>query len=564
MKRDVVALSRGRFDILVVGGGIHGALVAWDAVLRGLSVALIDRGDFGGATSQNSLKIIHGGLRYLQDGNIGRVRTMASERSTWMKIAPHLVHPLSCLLPTYPTLSRSRLALSIALKINDFLGNSHNNLQDPGKQLNNSRVISLEEFKRFLPEIELKEQTGAALWQDAMMYSSERLLLSFILSAERLGAINANYVEAVEILYHDLTVSGVRARDLLTGQEFDIQSQIVINATGAWIDELRTFHQKQNNPGRFSPSIAMNLVTRQLWPDCAAGLPNTPGSSKRDGTLSKHSQIFFFVPWREYTLIGTWHFPWHASPGSFRVTEEIIQQFIENINWVDPNIHLSLEDILHVHWGFLPIQPHNNPKGQMKLVRDGRVVDHQIEDGIAGYITLVGVKYTTARVVAQQAVDLAVRKLDKVMKPCQTQAIPVWGGDIDLFNDFLTQALNWSSHLIEQDTIEHLVYTYGSAYQCILQYLDQEPWLGEKIDPTSPVIKAEVVHAVRHEMAQTLRDVVQRRTELGAAGLPEPSTLQACADLMGSELGWDESTKSKSIEEVVEAYPLFLKERAGG
>src|SRR5215207_2658441 len=145
MKRDLSELSSRQYDVLVIGGGIHGALVAWDATLRGLSVALIERGDFGGATSQNSLKIIHGGLRYLQDGNLARIRTMARERSTWMKMAPHLVHPLTCLTPTRQKISRSRLALSIALTLNDLLSFDRNRLTDLQKTLPAGSIVSQQE-----------------------------------------------------------------------------------------------------------------------------------------------------------------------------------------------------------------------------------------------------------------------------------------------------------------------------------------------------------------------------------------------------------------------------------
>ena len=200
MKRNLERLANQKFDVLVVGGGIHGAVAAWDAALRGLSIALIERGDFGSATSQNSLKIVHGGLRYLQDGNLSRIRTMARERTTWMRIAPHLVHPLACLTPTRHKLSRSRLVLGAGLVANDTLSFDRNRIADPEKYLPNGRLISQSELSNILPDYDVSNSTGAAVWHDAHIYNTERLLLELILSAVDVGAEVANYVEAIGFL----------------------------------------------------------------------------------------------------------------------------------------------------------------------------------------------------------------------------------------------------------------------------------------------------------------------------------------------------------------------------
>src|SRR5919109_153809 len=218
MKRNLERLADRKFDILVIGGGIHGAITAWDAALRGVSVALIERGDFGSGTSQNSLKIIHGGLRYLQDGNLSRIRTIARERTTWMRIAPHLIHRLPCLMPTTQKISRSRLAMGVALKANDILSFDRNQLADPEKDLPDGMIVSQRELSRILPGYDVSTSTGAAVWYDAQIYNSERLLLEFILSAADAGAEVANYVEAISFLQRDKRITGVRVKDFQTGQ----------------------------------------------------------------------------------------------------------------------------------------------------------------------------------------------------------------------------------------------------------------------------------------------------------------------------------------------------------
>src|SRR5689334_7870482 len=177
MKRNPQRLANQKFDVLVVGGGIHGAIAAWDAALRGLSVALIERGDFGSGTSQNSLKIIHGGLQHIQDGSLSRIRMMTRERTTWMKIAPHLVHPLTCLIPTTRKIARSRAVMGLALMANDLLSFDRNHLVDPEKNLLDGMIVSQQELSRILPGYDASTSTGGAVWYDAQIYNSERLLL---------------------------------------------------------------------------------------------------------------------------------------------------------------------------------------------------------------------------------------------------------------------------------------------------------------------------------------------------------------------------------------------------
>jgi glycerol-3-phosphate dehydrogenase len=557
MKRDLAELSNKRFDVLVVGGGIYGAIAAWDATLRGLSVALIEKGDFGGASSQNSLKVIHGGLRYLQDGNIMRVRTMSKERTTWMKIAPHLVHPLACLTPTYSKLSRSRLAMQFALIINDLLSYDRNRLPDEEKKLPAGQIIAREECAQLLPQLDTSGITGAAIWHDAQMHNSERLLLSFVISASRAGAAVANYVEAIGFLRKDTSIFGVKAKDGLSGEEFEIQAKVIINSTGAWVDHLLEDMGSSDSRPHFATSVGLNLVTHQVWEKYAAGLPSRASRHTELNPSSRRSQMFFIVPWRNNSIIGTWHIPWAHAPDSFVVTEAVLNEFIEEVNSAHPGLALTMKDIHHVHYGFLPmINPRSSRVDEVRLLREGRVIDHQLEDGLTGLVSLVGVKYTTARVIAQYGVNLAIQKLKIKGSPCRTDEIPVSGGKIDRFNDFLSSALTSEPAGLKPEIIEHLVYTYGSEYDCIIEYVREQPTLGERVDEGSPVIKAEIVHAMRKEMAQTLTDLVQRRTELGAAGLPALSALQTCADLIGEELNWDSHRKARAIEEVRQSYPL--------
>ena len=546
MKRNLERLANQKFDVLVVGGGIHGAITAWDAALRGLSVALIERGDFGSGTSQNSLKIIHGGLRYLQDGNISRIRMMVRERTTWMKIAPHLIHPLPCLMPTTQKISGSRLALSVALKANDILSFDRNRLDDPQKDLPDGMIVSQQELSRILPNYDVWNSTGAAVWYDAQIYNSERLLLEFILSAVDAGAEVANYVEAIGFLQRDSRISGVRAKDTQTGQIFDIQSRLVINCAGAWMDCLL---EKAALRSEYAVSIAMNVMVSQVWSEVAVGLTSQPVNGKRP-------QVLFIVPWRNQSMIGTCHIPWQDGPHTFMLNQVTVQEFLDQINSAHPPLNLSLKDVRHVTWGFLPVHRSDANNPHVKLTRDGVVIDHQKRDGISGLISVLGVKYTTARVVAEQAMDLAVNQLGMKTRKCQTHLTPVRGGKIEDFRAFLRKAIRKVPRVISERSTEHLVYTYGSEYQKLVESALRQPDLARRIDPPLPVTVAEVEHAIHHEMALTLADVIRRRTELGSTGLPSIPTLQKCANLISPQFQWNSEHQQQEINRVIQDYPF--------
>lgn len=556
MQRDLHLLSDHTFDVLIVGAGVHGAIMAWDAAQRGLSVALIERNDFGGATSANSLKTVHGGLRYLQDADLGLVRKMIHERSALLRIAPHMVHPLPIVMPTYNQLMKHKLVMGLALIINDLIGMDRNQGLDPGNQLPASKAISREECLELLPGVASEGITGGVVWYDGQMYNTERLTLAFVQSAEANGAVVANYLQAVEFLIEEEKVCGARVKDTLDGEEFDVRAKLVINAAGPWVDQLLQRVPLQEIEPKFHHSLAMNLVTRQFISGYAAGIPSRPQDVEDGRSVSKKSRMLFISPWRDYSLVGTFHDHFQGDPDAFVVREETIAQFIEETNGAYPEARLRVEDVCLIHRGFLPEAP-GNGTGDVKLVRKGQIYDHQREDGLPGLITVVGVKYTSARSVAERAVNLAEGKLVKPHRECRTDVTPVHGGEIGNLGDFLAECKANDPAGWGEANIRRLVYNYGSAYPRLLDLVFKEHGLGEKVSPESPVLRAEVVYAVRNEMAQKLSDVVLRRTELGSAGLPEEAAIRCCADLMGGELGWDKSRQEQEIGELKSRYVMI-------
>ena len=440
MERDLRALTRTEYDLLVVGGGIHGACIARDAALRGLQVALVEQSDFGQAASANSLKILHGGLRYLQSGNLRLARTMIRERRTWQYIAPHLVQPLPCLLPTGFHLKRSRSTLSLALMLNDLLGADRNRGLLPQQCLPPSCLLGRTECLSLLPGLDPTDVTGAALWHDAQIIDSERLLLAILHSAVDAGATIVNYMTVTELMQQNNVVMGAVAWDELAQEERAIRAQLVVNCTGGWTDVLLQKVRRAAMPPRFPQSVAMNLVTRQIASRYAFGASNHPADPQ--------SQTFFIVPWQGYSMIGTLHLPYDGEPDCFAVDDDVVQDFLQQINRAYPGAALTRDDVRHVQWGFLPQRSASQAaaNNRVQLLRAGQIYNHAQSDGVHGLLSVVGVKYTTARHVAERAVDLVVRLLGCATAPCQTATTRLSDDAID------TDAIR---HTVMNQEIEH-------------------------------------------------------------------------------------------------------------
>lgn len=542
MDRDLVRLSTTCYDLLIVGGGIYGACAAWEAVLRGLSVALVEQGDFGGATSANSQKIVHGGLRYLQHADFKRMRQSIREREILMQIAPHLIHPLPCVLPTYRGSLHNRQLLRLALAVYDLMAADRNRgLVDPQKRIPRCRILSKAECLRLVPGISPEELTGGALWHDAQVYNSERLTLAFIRSATEAGAQVANYVRVTELLRQGTRVVGARAQDVLTAQPLDIQARLVLNTSGPWVDRLLAGLNGSGQRLLSSYLKAMNLVTRSLTDGVALGV--SPRSN-----AAIHRGLLFVAPWRNRSIIGTAYAPFDGHPDDCRVTEEEIEEFLVQINRAYP-VALSRDEVSFVHVGLVPAASRDFTKGIPHLETRYRLVDHQRRDGIDGLVSVVGVKYTTARDVAEKAVNVVLAKLGKpTPRPLRREA-PLWGGRIEQFEAFLGEAIRQRLWGLGPTVIRHLVYSYGSAYQDVLRLLGENLAWGELVPGSSEVLKAEVVYALRHEMAVKLSDVVFRRTDLGTLGHPGLQALHSCANLMADELDWNAARLFREVED---------------
>ncbi|MGH7494161.1 MAG: FAD-dependent oxidoreductase [bacterium] len=555
MKRNLAELSQRVFDLLIIGGGIYGASAAWDAASRGLSVALIEKGDFGGATSSNSLKIIHGGLRYLQHGDFKRMRESIHERMVLMRIAPHLVHPLPCVMPTYGHALKGKEVMTLALFLNDLAGFDRNGLSDPQKHLPRGHVISKADCQKLIPGVDEKNLTGGALWYDCHVHNSERMLLSYLHSAVAAGAQVANYVQATGFLVRDKAVFGIKAREVFSQEEFEIRARLVINNSGPWVNKVLGLTNGLYSGKRVLLSKTMNLVlARQLIPEYAVGVPSKFEFTDSDAVLNKGSRLLFLKPWRNVTAVGTTHVPYHGEPDGFRVTERDVQEFIDELSAAYPAAGLSRADVAFFNGGLLPMEGFNARTGDVRLLKQYILRDHQTEDGLTGLLTVVGVKYTTARDVAEKSIDLAMRKLGLPSRKSPAQHTPIHGGKIERFDDYLRAETQKQPYGLRPAIVKHLVNNYGASYPELLRDCEGNSDWKETLGAGTEVLKAEVIHGMREEMALKLADVVMRRTDLGAAGPPGKEALQECALLMAAELGWNPARVQAEIAEVEGLY----------
>lgn len=544
MNRNLSKLASTEYDVVVVGAGIYGICAAWDAALRGLSVALLERGDFSGATSANPLKIVHGGFRYLQHADVVRIRQSSRERNVLMRIAPHLVHPLPFLIPTYGRGMRGKEVLGLALFVYDLLAFDRNRgIVDPEKHIPWGEVISAGDCLQRFPGLRRQGLTGALVFHDGQMYSPPRLALSYLKSAVDAGADVANYSAVSGFLRRGDRVTGVNVRDLLSGEELDVRAKIVVNATGPWTEGiLAQLGLRLSSPLRMTKDVYL-VVNRGVDAKYALAMPSRYADS--DAILSRGRRHFFFIPWRNHTLIGSSHVLHEGEPGEFEVTEQDLVQLIEEINEAYP-IGLSRNEVSFVNAGLVPFGDHYGHRS--------RIIDHGKADGVPGLVSIVGVRWTTSRGVAAESIDLVGRLLDRALPASATSTTPVHGGGIERFGEFRREAIEKRDPAISAESMRGLVHNHGASYLRVLEPIRENPSWAEALEG-SAVIKAEVIHAVRNEMAHTLGDVVFRRTDLGTAGSPGEPALRECAALMASELHWDGTRVEAELAEVRQSFP---------
>jgi glycerol-3-phosphate dehydrogenase len=543
MQRDLRRLADSKFDVIVVGAGFYGVTTAWDAAQRGLSVAIIDKDDFGAATSFNNLKTLHGGLRSLQTLNFRQMRLFIRERRALARILPHLVRPLPFVIPTTRNPRRSALAMRIVFAINDAVARDRNQgLPDPGTHLPDSEIVSRDEALQLNPVVSPTGVTGGAIWYDYQMLSTDRVTLSFLLSAVDAGACAANYVQVNRLLQQDKRVTGVKVEDKLTGEAFAIRGSVVVNAAGPWAASLLA-DLPASAQGAPPPRLsrAMNIVTRKVVNDHACGgLAN--------------GRYLFMVPWRDVSMLGTSHDAHEGPADALKVSRWDLEAFLKDAREAFPHANLTAADVRMIHRGLLPMI--SGEGSHVRLMKESQVVDHS-KHGLPGLVSVFGVRYTTARHTAQRAVDAVFHALGhETPPPCRTAETPLQGGSINRMDSFLKAVSQRDVDGIPTDTLKRIATTYGTGYDRVLQMARDVPSLARPLGRVCDVIGAEILYAARREMALKLSDALIRRTEAGAAGHPGSDAVERAAAIMARAHDWDEWRMRNEIAEVESFFRL--------
>ena len=502
----MAALREDEFDVVVVGGGITGAGVALDAAARGYSVALIERGDYACGTSSRSSKLVHGGLRYLQSFDLGLVREALLERRLMVKLAPHIVHPLPIVVPAFGGVRPDRLT-GVGLNLYDVMSVERGRRRRsrrgegagssaPGSSAEESwsperhRVISGEEVLELLPALAEREPSGGYLFYDCQT-DDVRLVLTVLGEAERFGAVCANRVSAGALLEHDGRAHGVRARDVETGEEFDLRAANVVNATGVWADELRPNELRDEaEVPRIRPSRGTHIILAH------ADLPLTGGAI----VPAPGERTIFALPWLGSSLIGTTDIDYDGPLDHIRPSSEDIEYLLGAVNDLFAT-SLAPADLYGAFAGVRPLISTADVKKSVDISRKAELYETS-----SGMLTITGGKLTTWRRMAKMTVDRLVER-EAREAPCRTQEIPL--GQPVAVEDL--PAVDG----VPPQAYAALAGRYGYAATEVLAVAGEHPQLAGPILDGWPDLLAEVALAARREQARSVADVLLRRTRLG-------------------------------------------------
>jgi glycerol-3-phosphate dehydrogenase len=376
------------------------------------------------------------------------------------------------------------------------------------------------------------------VFEDGQMYNPARLVLAFVSSAIDAGATACNYVEATKFLWRGSAVSGVRARDRLTGEEFDVRARLTLNAAGPWADYL------QNDPQHFGAwrrlpfsRDAYFIVDRE--PTSEYGVAVQGLSRDKDAVLGRSTRHLFAVPWRDKTLVGVWHTLFPEFPDGAHVQPEEIDTWMAELNTVYPTLQLSPSEVTFANCGLVPFGE-TATATELSFGKESRLIDHRAAHGVTGLVSLVGIRFTTARSDAARALEMLLRQLPRAPSAVDTARLPLTGGEIEDFAAFEAQALRTKPASVNADSMRALLRNHGTRYAQVLRSQESHDDIGAHIADTTTLL-AEIRHAIENEMAMKLEDVVMRRTELAAGSHPGRRALEVTARRMAQHLQWSDS-----------------------
>ena len=538
MKRFIENYTNEHFDVIVVGGGITGASVAYEAATRGLTVALLEKKDFSWATSASTSKLIHGGMRYLANGEIGLVRESLRERRVLENIAPNFVYPKPALMTHNSTQFRNnKWLVKIGMLMYDALSYDKNFTWDKSKKIPMHKTISRQEVLKREPNVRAAGLTGASIFYDCTSIFPERLTLAFIKSAVAYGAKVSNYARVDGFLINDHhEVTGVQVKDLLKGTTHMLSSTITINCGGPWADLMLGLAKSDTNSCVLRRSEGIHIIT---------GRKMISGKYVV-GSMTPSGRHFFLVPWRGHTLIGTTDKPFTGNPDDYRVTRQSINELIAEVNASFGDGTLSFADVLHTFGGLRPLVEDQTEETYVSS-RRYEIYDNA-EEGLNGMITVEGGKYTTSRKLAENCLKTVAAKLGRALGKSTTDQHHLSGCAIPDLNSFML-AIKRDNNDFAVHTLDYLGKNYGTEHDAILKLARENPAMAEVVNADGEIL-AQVTYAIRNEMARTLTDIVMRRTGIGTLGNPGDEVLEKVAAIAAKELNWDAGKVKQEIEAV--------------
>jgi glycerol-3-phosphate dehydrogenase len=542
----IEAIAGQRFEVVVIGGGITGAGVALDAASRGYSVALLERGDYAEGTSSRSSKMVHGGLRYLQNLDLGLVREALLERQLMVQLAPHLVYPTPFLVPAFPDERRQR-GLGIGLNMYDVMattrvGRSRREMRSSKEadadyywSPDRHRMIDRDEVLEMVPALGPRDPKNAYLFYDCQT-DDVRLTLTVLGEAERFGAVMLNGAEVVEVLGRNGRADGVAFVEASSGERVEVGADNVINATGVFADRIRPEEVvEEEDVPRISPSRGTHvLIDREKLSTGSAACILPAGEGR----------AIFALPWYGRTLVGTTDNDFEGDIDHPRPGEEDVEYLLDAANEFF-GISLGAGDLVGAYAGVRPLIATGDPKKSVDISRKAELYETS-----SGMLTITGGKLTTWRRMAKQTVDRLVEREGREAA-CHTAEIP-------LGMEARPEDLE-APQGVGEEALAQLAFRYGHAARKVLALACEQPKLAQPIVPGRPDLLAEAVIAVRYEQARSVADVLLRRTRLGLLAAPQlrdAASAREVAAAMGAELGWSR----REVKRAAEAWPAAAAE----
>ena len=519
-------LGTEQFDILVIGGGVNGAGAALDAAARGLKVALIEAQDIAAGTSSRSSKLIHGGLRYLEQYDFKLVREALHERELMVStLCPHLVKPVGFLFPLTEKL-KERTYVGAGLALYDALRGFQRSLPW-------HKHLSQKQINEIAPSLRRDLVTGAIKYFDAQV-DDARHTMAVARTAARHGAIIATKVSADSLIREGKRVVGVNALDLASGKKIAIRATATVMCAGVWSDQL---HERfELTPGY---NVTMSKGAHIVMPGSAI-------KSDAGIIIKTPVSVLFLIPWGDKWIVGTTDTPYEGDRAEPCATQEDVQYILDQANRVlKPK--LRAKDIIGVYAGLRPLVANKKSATTTKLSRE-----HTVDRPAPGFVSIAGGKYTTYRVMAEDVIDRAVLELRRVTKDSVTEKVPLVGADGYFALEQQTERIAQENGLAVE-TVTHLLNRYGSLISEILVIIKEQPKLAKRLDSDLPYIKAEIIYAASHEGAQSVDDVISRRTRLSFEAINHAVHLaEEVATLIAPVLGWSAKERKASIAQYLE------------